>query len=174
MILVRSLRELRLQSKLLPPNWRDRQLSRREARTCRNTWSCDGLVAGGSVGTSWELKTLRGSRFWRVLVPQLVKNLPATQEIQVQSLVGEDPLEKEMATHSSVLAWKIPWTQKPGRLQSMGSQRVRHDLATNPHFCECSPRNSTSSHYKDQIEIPSCFSQKEGKNIVFSLIRPAL
>ena len=52
--------------------------------------------------------------------------------------------------------------------------RVRHDLATNPHFCECSPRNSTSSHYKDQIEIPSCFSQKEGKNIVFSLIRPAL
>ena len=49
------------------------------------------------------------------------------QETQFQSLGREDPLEKEMATHSSVLAWKIPWTEKPGRLQSMGSQRVRHD-----------------------------------------------
>ena len=52
------------------------------------------------------------------------------QETWVQSLGQEDPLEKEMATHSSTLAWKIPWTEKPGRLQSMGSQRVRHDWAT--------------------------------------------
>ena len=51
-------------------------------------------------------------------------NLPASQEMQVQSLDQEDPLEKEMATHSSILAWKIPWTQKPGGLQSMGLQRV--------------------------------------------------
>ena len=50
-----------------------------------------------------------------------------TQEMQVQSLGWEDPLEKEMATHSSILAWKIPWTEEPGGLQSMGSQRVRHD-----------------------------------------------
>ena len=50
------------------------------------------------------------------------KNLPAKQETQVQSLGQEDPLEKEMATHSSVLAWEIPWTEEPGRLQSMGSQ----------------------------------------------------
>ena len=49
------------------------------------------------------------------------------QETQVRSLGQEDPLEKEMATHSSTLAWKIPWTEEPGRLQSMGSQRVRHD-----------------------------------------------
>jgi len=49
------------------------------------------------------------------------------QETQVQSLVQEDPLEKGMATHSSILAWKIPWTEEPGRLQSMGSQRVGHD-----------------------------------------------
>ena len=59
-----------------------------------------------------------------------VKNLPAiqeTQEIWVQSLGREDPLEKEMATHSRLLAWKIPWTEEPGGLQSMGSQRVRHD-----------------------------------------------
>ena len=58
---------------------------------------------------------------------QMVKNVPAMQKIQVQSLGWEDPLEKGMATHSSVLAWKIPWTEEPGRLQSMGSQRVRHD-----------------------------------------------
>ena len=58
---------------------------------------------------------------------QSVKNLPAVQETQVQSLGWEDPLEKEMATHSSILAWKISWTEEPGGLQSMGSQRVRHD-----------------------------------------------
>ena len=58
---------------------------------------------------------------------QLVKNLPAMQETQVQSLGQEDPVEKEMATHSSILAWRIPWTEEPGRLQSMGSLRVGHD-----------------------------------------------
>ena len=58
---------------------------------------------------------------------QLVKNLPAMQETRVQSLGQEDPLEKEMATHSSVLGWEIPWTEEPGRLQSMGSQRMRND-----------------------------------------------
>ena len=52
------------------------------------------------------------------------------QETQNQSLGWEDPLEKEMATHSSILAWRIPWTEEPGRLQSMGLQRVGHDLAT--------------------------------------------
>ena len=60
----------------------------------------------------------------------VVKNLPAAQEIQdtrVQSLGGEDPLEEGTAAHSSVLAWRIPWTKEPGGLQSMGLQRVRHD-----------------------------------------------
>ena len=57
----------------------------------------------------------------------MVKRLPAVQETQVRSLGWEDPLEKEMATHSSTLAWKIPWTEEPGGLQSMGSQRVGHD-----------------------------------------------
>ena len=60
----------------------------------------------------------------------VVKNLPALQETQetwVESLSWEDPLEEGMATHSSVLAWRIPWTEKPGRLQSIGSHRVRHD-----------------------------------------------
>ena len=58
---------------------------------------------------------------------QQVKNLPAMQETQVRSLGWEDPLKEEMATHSSILAWKIPWTGMPGMLQPMGSQRVGHD-----------------------------------------------
>ena len=62
-----------------------------------------------------------------LLVAQMVKHLPAMQETRVRSLVREDPLEKEMATHSSTLAWKIPWTKEPSKLQSMGSQRVGHD-----------------------------------------------
>ena len=60
---------------------------------------------------------------------QTVKSLPAKWETQVRSLGQEDPLEKEMATHSSLLAWEIPWTEEPGGLQSMGSQRVGHDWA---------------------------------------------
>ena len=65
--------------------------------------------------------------WWTSLVAQMVNRLPTMQETRVQSLGQGDPLEKEMATHSSILAWKIPWTEEPGRLQSMGSQRVRHD-----------------------------------------------
>ena len=60
-------------------------------------------------------------------VTQLVKNLPAMQQTQVQFLGWENPLEKETATHSSIFAWRIPWTEEPGGLQSMGSQRIRHD-----------------------------------------------
>ena len=56
----------------------------------------------------------------------MVKNSPAKQQMPVQSVGWEDPLEKEMATHSSILAWEIPQTEEPGRLQSLGSQRVRH------------------------------------------------
>ena len=61
------------------------------------------------------------------LVAQLVKNQPAMCETWVQSLGWEDPLEKGMATHSSILAWRISWTEEPGRLQSMGLQSVQHD-----------------------------------------------
>ena len=60
------------------------------------------------------------------LVAEMVKHLPTMRETWVQSLGWEDLLEKEMATHSSILAWKIPWMEDPGRLQSMGSQRVKH------------------------------------------------
>ena len=68
-----------------------------------------------------------GPRSPDFLVAQTVKNLPTMQETRVQSLGREDPVEKGMVTHSSILAWKIPWTKEPKGLQSMGSQRVRHD-----------------------------------------------
>ena len=64
---------------------------------------------------------------WASLVAQRLKCLPAMREIQLRSLGWEDPLGKEMATHSSILAWRIPWREEPGGLQSMGSQRVGHD-----------------------------------------------
>ena len=65
----------------------------------------------------------------------MVKNLPAMEKTQVQSLGVEDPLEKGMATHSGIVAWRSPWTEEPGGLQSMGSQRVRHNWATNTLLC---------------------------------------
>jgi len=61
------------------------------------------------------------------MVVQMIKNPPAMQETWVQSLGWEDSLEKEMASHSSIIAWRIPWTEEPGRIQSMGLQRVRHE-----------------------------------------------
>ena len=64
---------------------------------------------------------------WASLVAQTVKNLPAIQKTWVQSPGWEDPLEKRMATHSSILAWRIPWTEEPGKIQSMGSQRLGHN-----------------------------------------------
>ena len=67
------------------------------------------------------------TKFWASLVTQIVKNLLAMQETQVRSLGGEDPLEKGMAIHPSILAWRILWTEEPGGLQSMGSQRIGHD-----------------------------------------------
>ena len=76
-----------------------------------------------------------GTRLYRILsrnrgfplVAQMVKRLSTMRETQVQSLGWEDPLEKELAIHPSTIAWKIPWTEEPGRLQSMGWQRVGHD-----------------------------------------------
>ena len=73
-----------------------------------------------------DLQTL--SVFRASLAAQMVKDLPAVQETQVQLLGREAPLEEEMATHSSTLAWKTPWTEEPGGLQSIRLQRVRHDL----------------------------------------------
>ena len=82
------------------------------------------------IGRGWHASLcLRMSPafVWTSLVAEIVKNLLAVQDIQVQSLGWEDPLEDGMATHSGILPWKIPWTKEPCRLQSMGSQRVRHN-----------------------------------------------
>ena len=92
---------------------------------------------------SWTIKKAEHQRtdaFWTVVLEetlesplaQRLKRLPPMQETWVRSLGREDPLEKEMAIHSSILAWRIPWMEKPSRLQSTGSQRVRHDWATSP------------------------------------------
>ena len=72
--------------------------------------------------------------FWASLVAQTAKRLPAMRDTWVRFLGQEDPLEKEIAVHSSTLAWKIPWTEEPDKLQSTGSQRVGHDWATSLHF----------------------------------------
>ena len=99
--------------KLLGPWW--------DSRVCSmNIWFCIFFSAT--------------SLSWTSLVAPAIKNLPAMRETQVQSLGREDPLEKAMATHSSILAWRIPWTEEPGRLQSTGLQRVRHDWTTSLSF----------------------------------------
>ena len=84
-----------------------------------------GLQSMGSQRVGHDRAT--SLSLWASLVAQLVKNLPAVQKTQVRFLGWEDPLEKEMATHSSILAWKISWTEEPGGLQSMGLQRVVHN-----------------------------------------------
>ena len=87
-------------------------------------------------------------------VVQMVKNLPVVRETQVQSLGQEDPLEKGMATYFSILAWRIPWTEKPGRLQSMGLHRVGHNwvTVTSFHF------HTINTHTQKQNELYySCF-----------------
>ena len=92
------------------------------------------LFGGGAFGwyLGHENEALRNEiSALKSLVAQMIKNLPAMQETWVLSLGWENPLEKEMATHSSILAWEIPWTEELGGLQSMGSQRVGHNLANN-------------------------------------------
>ena len=87
-------------------------------------FSVDGWSHVPSLLFTW------GQTMGASLVAQRLKHLPAVRETWVWSLGWEDLLEKGMATHSSILAWRIPWTEEPGRLQSMGVQRVRHDWAT--------------------------------------------
>ena len=86
-----------------------------------DTSSGDFIHCGYFISLLWEYKENVFS-----VVAQTVKHLPTMRETRVQSLGQEDPLEKEMTTHSSSLAWKIPWMEDPGRLQSVGSQRVGH------------------------------------------------
>ena len=78
------------------------------------------------VRKTWRMDRLPSPVFWASLVAQTVKNLPAVRETWVRSLGWGDPLEEGMATHSSILAWRIPWTEEPDGLQSKELQRVRH------------------------------------------------
>ena len=89
------------------------------------------IFSNGGTGVCFNCFNLRGSQKpLTFLVAQMVKHLPTMQETWVQTLGLEDLLKKKMAAHSRILAWKIPWTEEPGRLQSVGSQRVGHDWAT--------------------------------------------
>ena len=95
----------------------------------KNRDDCNPNHLVPSLVHAWILEWVFKIISW--LVAQMIKNLPAMQETQVWSLGWEDPLEKEMASHSSILAWRIPWTVEPGGLQSMWSRRVGHDWAKN-------------------------------------------
>ena len=102
---------------------------------------------------------LRTTRFRSIKGPQ---HLSTMQETWVRSLGQEDPLEKEMATHSSTLAWKIPWTEKPGRLQSMGSQRVGHNSATSHSLSLSLSRCRYPSNWLVDISKHLSHQQREG------------
>ena len=111
-------------------------MNENENTTTPNLWdSVKAVLRGRFIAIQAYLKKQEKNQInnrtlhptWASLVAQRLKRLPPMQETQVQSLGQEDPLEKEMVTHSSILAWRIPWMEKPGRLQSTGSQRVGHD-----------------------------------------------
>ena len=115
-------------------NWIDLNLSKlQEIVKDRGAWCA--AVYGITKSQTWLrdwTTTMIFTFYWlHSLVAQMVKNLPAKQETWVWSLSQEDPLEKGMAIHCSILAWRIPWIEEPGGLQSTGLQRVRHDWATN-------------------------------------------
>ena len=101
-------------------------------RISQTLWSSVKFKSVGENGKtlSNQLRRLNASLWVTAYSGSKVKNLPVMRETQGWSLVQEDPLEKEMATHSSILAWRTPWTEEPGGLQSMGSQSFRHNLVT--------------------------------------------
>ena len=94
---------------------------------------------------------------WVSLVAQMVKNPPALQETWLWSVAWEDPLEEGMATHSSILTWRMPWTEEPGGLQSMGSQRVRHGWVTKHIY----PYTHTHTHTHIRVMSPSIHIRKQ-------------
>ena len=113
-------------------DWSRQVISRSLA--VKEMWGDGGMAGGGTwakgmshnTGVTWAWLHVDGAS----LVAQTVTSLPALRRTQVRSLGQDDPLKKEMATCSSILAWKIPWMEEPGRLESMGLQRVGHDWAT--------------------------------------------
>ena len=104
---------------------------------CHGCCYYESVCCLDGIGRVWHVSLclrMSPALVWTSLVAEMVKNLPAMQETQVQSLGWEDTLEESMATHSSILPWKIPWTKEPCRLQSTGSQKVRHNWGTDTHF----------------------------------------
>ena len=137
-----------------------------------------GSLNHSKVGSKWEGETIAIVNYnasvirdhilslkWTSLVTQMVKHLPTMRETQVQSLGWIDPLEKEIATHSSILAWKIPWMEEPGRLQSMGSQRVGHDWATSLSlYVSWMTSNGISTERDTKVHEPACSSWRHKWN----------
>ena len=119
---------------------------------------------------------VHNTRVSAVHIVQSVKNLPAMEETWVWSLGREDSLEKEIATHSSILAWKIPRTEEPGGLQSMGSQRVRHDWATNAslHLCHRGSKTFSRTPCLPTVTIIPSFFPLVNKEAFSSDLRPVL
>ena len=106
--------------------WERNWLDRPDQRVC----DCLSVTALSRVLHDMWLTFCHPRWVWGILAGQQVKNLPAMQQTQVKSLISEDPLEKGMATHSSILAWRLSWTVEPGGLQSVGSQRAGHAWGT--------------------------------------------
>ena len=112
-----------------PLHWKDPLEKGKATHSSILAWRIPWTLVHGVAKSQTRLSNFH-FHFETSLVAQMIKHLPTMRETQVQSLGREDPLETEMAPHSSTLAWKIPWTEEPGKLQSMGLQRVGHDLAT--------------------------------------------
>ena len=126
-------------------------------------WSDGSFKPIFSLSTFTFIKRLFSSSSLSSPVAQRLKRLPAMQETQVRSLGWEDPLEKEVATHSSILAWRIPWMEEPGGLQFTGSQRVGHDWATSLSLSLSAIRVMSSSYLRlllflPAVLIPACDS----------------
>ena len=128
-------------------------------------------IFDNTVLYNWNLLTTS-------LVAQMVKNLPVMQETWVWSLGWEDPLEKGLATHSSILAWRIPWKEKPGGLQSMVSQRIGYDWASNtftffPLKGSYQPKKKKKINYKRQmceVDMLISFMQESFTNVYIQQI----
>ena len=132
--------------------------------------SAGRFLTTGPRGKSYLtcLDFLLPTRPWASLVAQTIKNLPAMQKTQVQSLGQEDPLEKGMTAHSSILAWRTPWTEEPGEPQSMVSQRVGHYWATTTYIHTPGPRVLTSSSDSSRQQSKSLSSTLSSSFLLFS------
>ena len=137
----------------------------------RSSWPRNRTRVSCIAGRFLNLQHDKGT----FLVAQMVKRLPTVRETQVQSL-GREDLEKEMATHSGIFAWKIPWTEEPGRLQSMGSQRVRHYWATSLFMFNCIPCLPPETSYTQTVHgiyklLPTVFLKRNCNNVYIWLTK---